>query len=153
MKFMMNGAITLGTLDGATVEIDDLVGRENDVIFGLTVDQIPEIRRHYKAWDYFQNDPRIRKAMNTMIDGTWNGNKEDFRVIYDEILVKNDEYLVLADFDAYVKAHEEICRKYADQSAWAKSCLINIAKSGYFSSDRTINQYAEEIWNIKPLKI
>ena len=153
MKFMMNGAITLGTLDGATVEIDDLVGRENDVIFGLTVDQIPEVRRHYKAWDYFQNDPRIRKAMNTMIDGTWNGNKEDFRVIYDEILVKNDEYLVLADFDAYVKAHEEICRKYADQSAWAKSCLINIAKSGYFSSDRTINQYAEEIWIIKPLKI
>ncbi|MBQ9154532.1 MAG: glycogen/starch/alpha-glucan phosphorylase, partial [Solobacterium sp.] len=153
MKFMMNGAITLGTLDGATVEIDDLVGRENDVIFGLTVDQIGDVRRNYRAWDYFQNDERIRKVMNSLIDGTWNGNKDDFRAIYDEILVKNDEYLVLADFDAYVKAHEEIEKRYADPHQWAKSCLINIAKSAYFSSDRTIAQYAEDIWNIKPLKI
>ena len=153
MKFMMNGAITLDTLDGATVEIDDLVGRENDVIFGLTVDQIGDVRRNYRAWDYFQNDERIRKVMNSLIDGTWNGNKDDFRAIYDEILVKNDEYLVLADFDAYVKAHEEIERRYADPHQWAKSCLINIAKSAYFSSDRTIAQYAEDIWNIKPLKI
>ncbi len=152
MKFMMNGAITLGTLDGATVEIDDLVGRENDVIFGLTVDQIPETRIHYKAWDYMSKDERIRKVMNTLIDGTWNGNKDDFRVIYDEILVKNDEYLVLADFDAYVKAHEKIWEMYADKHQWAKSCLINIAMSSYFSSDRTIMQYAEDIWDVKPFK-
>ena len=152
MKFMMNGAITLGTLDGATVEINDLVGSENDVIFGLTVDQIPDIRINYKAWDYFSKDERIRNVMNTLIDGTWNGNRDDFRVIYDEILVKNDEYLVLADFDAYVKAHEEICRRYEDRHQWAKSCLINIAMSAYFSSDRTIKQYAEDIWNVKPLE-
>ena len=152
MKFMMNGAITLGTLDGATVEIDALVGRENDVIFGLTVDQIPEIRLHYKAWDYMSKDERIRKVMNTFIDGTWNGDKDDFRVIYDEILVKNDEYLVLADFDAYVKAHEKIWKMYADKHQWAKSCLINIAMSSYFSSDRTIMQYAEDIWDIKPIE-
>ena len=153
MKFMMNGALTLGTMDGANVEIDELVGRENDVIFGLTVDEIPSFRDGYRAWDWYNNDARIHKAMDSLINGFWNGNKDDFRIIYDEIIIKNDEYLVLADFDAYVKAQEEISAKYQDRRAWAKSCLINIAKSAYFSSDRTIRQYADEIWGIKPLKI
>lgn len=150
MKFMMNGAVTLGTLDGATVEIDRLVGRENDVIFGMTVDEINNFRGQYRAWDYYMNDYRILNAMNTLIDGTWG---DDFRVIYDEILTKNDEFFVLADFDSYVQAHEEIARRYEDRHAWAKTCLINIAKSWYFSSDRTIKQYAEDIWHIKPLDI
>ena len=153
MKFMMNGAITLGTLDGATVEIDRLVGRENDVIFGLTVPEMESFRRFYRAIDYVNGDNRIRRVMNTFIDGTWNGNHDDFRPIYDELMMKNDEYLVLADFDSYVKAHEEIAARYADRSAWARSCLINIAKSAYFSSDRTIRQYGSEIWDIKPLKL
>ncbi len=151
MKFMMNGAITLGTLDGATVEIDRLVGRENDVIFGLTVDDIPKVRSGYSAWNYYNNDDRIHKAMNSLIDGTWNGNVDDFHIIYDEIMKKNDEFLVLADFDSYVRAHEEIERKYKDRQGWARSCLINIAQSAYFSSDRTIRQYADEIWEVKPL--
>ena len=153
MKFMMNGAITLGTLDGATVEIDRLVGRSNDVIFGLTVDEIPQFKEDYRAWDYYVNDERINKAMNSLIDGTWSDNKDEFRMIYDEILTKNDEFLVLADFDSYVQAQEEIGRRYEERNAWAKSCLINIAKSWYFSSDRTIKQYAEDIWHIKPLDI
>ena len=153
MKFMMNGAITLGTLDGATVEIDRLVGRDNDVIFGLTVDEIGQFRMRYRAIDYVNGDERIRNVLNTLIDGSWNGNRDDFRVIYDELMMKNDEYLVLADFDSYVRAHEEIVRRYQDRSAWAKSCLINIAKSAYFSSDRTIRQYGEEIWGIKPVKL
>ncbi|MBQ9047697.1 MAG: glycogen/starch/alpha-glucan phosphorylase [Solobacterium sp.] len=153
MKFMMNGAITLGTMDGANVEIDRLVGRENDVIFGLTVDELPEFTRYYRVWDYYTHDKRIMKAMNTLIDGTWTGNKEDFRIIYDEILQKNDEYLVLADFDAYVRAQEEIERRYKDREGWARSCLVNIAQSGYFSSDRTIQQYADEIWHAEPIKL
>ncbi len=153
MKFMMNGAITLGTLDGATVEIDRLVGRENDVIFGLQVEEIDSFRQFYRAIDYVNGDERIRKALNSLIDGTWNGNHDDFRPIYDELMMKNDEYLVLADFDSYVKAQEEVSRRYEDRSAWAKSCLINIAKSAYFSSDRTIKQYGEEIWGIKPVKL
>jgi starch phosphorylase len=152
MKFMMNGAITLGTLDGATVEIDRLVGRENDVIFGLTIDEIDFFRQTYRAADYYNSDQRIRKVMQTFIDGTWNGNNDDFRPIFDELMMKNDEFLVLADFDSYVRAQEEISRRYEDRSAWAKSCLINIAKSAYFSSDRTIRQYAEEIWDVKPIK-
>ena len=150
MKFMMNGAVTLGTLDGATVEIDRLVGRENDVIFGLTVDDIPHFREDYRAWDYYMNDERINRAMNSLIDGTWG---DDFRTIYDEILTKNDEFFVLADFNSYVQAQEEIERRYSDRNAWAKTCLINIAKSWYFSSDRTIRQYAEDIWHIQPIDI
>ncbi len=153
MKFMMNGAITLGTLDGANVEIDELVGRENDIIFGLTVDQINDLRWHYNAYEYYQNDERIRNVMNTFITPVWSDDANDYRIIFDEILTKNDEFFVLADFDAYVKAQEEVERKYSDRKNWAKSCLINIAKSGFFSSDRTIEEYAEEIWDIKPLKI
>lgn len=151
MKFMMNGAITLGTLDGANVEIDRRVGRENDVIFGLQVEQIPDYKKNYRAWDLYNGDGRIHKVMDSLVDGFWNGEADCFRNIYDELLVKNDEYLVLADFDAYVKAQEEIVRRYQDRSGWAKSCLINIAESGYFSSDRTIRQYAEETWHIRPL--
>ncbi|MBQ9328684.1 MAG: glycogen/starch/alpha-glucan phosphorylase [Solobacterium sp.] len=153
MKFMMNGAITLGTLDGATVEIDRLVGRENDVIFGLTVEEIGHFRQMYRAIDYVNNDERIRNVLNTFINGYWNGNSDDFRPIYEELMMKNDEFLVLADFDSYVRAQEEISRRYEDRSAWARSCLINIAKSSYFSSDRTIRQYGEEIWDIKPINL
>ncbi len=153
MKFMMNGAITLGTLDGANVEIDELVGRENDEIFGLTVDEVEQIRQWYRAIDYMNKDERIAKVMNSLIDGTWNGNKDEFRVIYDELLIKNDEYLLFADFDAYVKAQENVEKKYQDRRGWAKTCLINIGKSGFFSSDRTIDQYAKEIWNVNKVKI
>ena len=153
MKFMMNGELTIGTLDGANVEIDERIGRDNDVIFGLTVDEIEAMRYSYNARWYYDNDERIRNVMNSFIDGTWSDVHDDFRIIFDELLMKNDEFYVLADFDAYVKAQDEIEKRYLDREAWAKSCLINIAKSGYFSSDRTIDEYAKQIWNIKPLKI
>lgn len=153
MKFMMNGAITLGTLDGANVEIDELVGRENDVIFGLTVDEVAELKKTYNAWDYYNKDRRIRKVVDSLIDGTWSKNVDEFRQIFDELMYRNDEYLLLADFASYVGAQEEVERRYNDKSAWAKSMLMNIAKSGYFTSDRTIAQYAKEIWNIKPVII
>ena len=153
MKFMMNGAITLGTLDGANVEIDSFVGRENDVIFGLTVDEVNELKKNYNCWDYYHNDPRLKKAIDSLIDGTWSSDYNEFKLIFDELMYKNDEYLLLADFNSYVEAHEEIQRRYADRSNWAKTCLINIAKSGYFTSDRTIQQYADEIWHIKPVRL
>ena len=153
MKFMMNGAMTLGTLDGANIEIDELVGRENDVIFGLTVDEINSRRYGYYARGYFDGDERIRKVLNSLIDGTWSDNRDDFRLIYDEILMKNDEYFLLADFDSYLKAQDEIERRYLNRNKWARSCLINIAKSGYFSSDRTIEEYVDDIWKIEKLNI
>ena len=151
MKFMMNGALLIGTLDGANVEIDELIGRENDVIFGMTVEEIEQRRHNYHASDYYGNDERIRRILDSLLDGTWSENREDFRIIYDEILFKNDEYFVLADFDAYVKAQKEMAERYQHRYTWARSCLINIAQSCYFSSDRTIKEYAEEIWNIQPV--
>ena len=153
MKFMMNGAVTLGTLDGANVEIDNLVGGENDVIFGLTVHEINSLRYRYNAREYYDRDERIRNVMNTFVNPVWSNDPNDFRIIFDELFTKNDEFFVLADFGAYVDAQERIEELYQDRSEWAKMCLINIAMSGYFSSDRTINEYASEIWKIKPLKI
>ena len=148
MKFMMNGAVTLGTLDGANVEIAELVGDENIVIFGLHSDEVSELKKHYDAYRYYLADSRIQNIINHLQNGTFSDDKDDFKVIVDELLIKGDEYLLLADFDAYVKAHEKVNELYADPHRWAKMCLLNIAKSGYFSSDRTIDEYAKEIWHI-----
>ena len=150
MKFMMNGAVTLGTLDGANVEIADLVGEDNVEIFGLRTNEVADLKaRHYDAYTYYCNDTRIHKVVDALTDGTFSSNRDDFKVISDELLVNGDEYMVLADFDSYVKAHENINKCYADEKGWAKKCLVNIAKSAYFSSDRTIEQYANDIWNIE----
>ncbi len=154
MKFMMNGAITLGTYDGANVEIDSLVGPHDDIIFGLRVEDIKHlIYNGYNVWDELEKNPDLKEVVDSLIDGTWaNGDIEEFRVIYDELMFKNDEYLLIADFEAYRKAQEEVQRRYADSKGWARTMLVNIAKSGFFSSDRTIQQYATDIWDIKPLK-
>ncbi|MCI6272423.1 MAG: glycogen/starch/alpha-glucan phosphorylase [Erysipelotrichaceae bacterium] len=152
MKFMMNGAITLGTLDGANVEIDEQVGRENDVIFGLTVDEVNKLKESYNAFDYYINNEKLKKAVDSLIDLTWSNDANEFRVIFDELMSKNDEYMLFADFDSYVKAQKEIEKRYSNKNAWAKSCLINIAKSYVFSSDRTIDEYAKDIWNIRKMR-
>ncbi|MGB7595173.1 MAG: glycogen/starch/alpha-glucan phosphorylase [Erysipelotrichaceae bacterium] len=152
MKFMMNGAITLGTLDGANVEIDELVGRDYDVIFGMTVDDIDELHaKGYDAWKQYNGNPKLKSAVDSLIDGTFEINREEFKVIFDELMYRNDEYFLLADFEAYVEAQKEVERRYLNKDYWAKMCLVNIAKSGFFSSDRTIRQYADEIWHIRPL--
>lgn len=150
MKFMMNGAITLGTLDGANVEIDQLVGRGNDVIFGLTVEQIKEIKTYYNYNNYLNNDARLRDIYESLRNGPWVKDINDYRKIYEDLSFNNDEYMLFADFDSYESAQREIERRYLDRAGWARSCLINIAKSGYFSSDRTIREYCDEIWHIKP---
>ncbi len=152
MKFMMNGAITLGTLDGANVEIDELVGRENDIIFGLNADEVAIKRQNYNSWDLYNSDERIKNVIDSLVDKTWSSNENEFRVIYNDLLFNNDEYLLLEDFDAYVKAQSEVQKLYSDRSKFAKCCLINIAKSGFFTSDRTIKQYADEVWHIKEVK-
>ena len=151
MKFMMNGAITLATLDGANVEIDQAVGRDNIVVFGLTSQEV----MHYNAFggynmrDVFDNDPRLQKIIDQITNGYYGVNSSEFSMILDDLFNKNDEFFVLKDFDAYVKAQEKIDRLYRDQEKWQKMCLINIANSGIFSSDNTIRRYADEIWNIK----
>ena len=153
MKYMMNGAITLGTLDGANVEIVERVGYENAEIFGLHVEDINELRHEnsYNAWDIYNNNYRVRRVIDSLRNGTWSNNPDEFRLIYNDLLLRNDEFFVLADFDAYLFAQTQVEQRYMNQSRWARTMLINIAKSGYFSSDRTIQQYAEEIWNLTPI--
>lgn len=152
MKFMMNGAVTLGTLDGANVEIRELVGDDNCVIFGLHEDEINALRPNYKPYEYYENNPVLHRIIDSLTDGTWSDDKDDFKVIQEEFLVRNDEFFVLADFDAYCAAHNKVYELYEDKNEWAKKCLINIAKSCFFSSDRTIKEYANEIWHIDQIR-
>ena len=136
MKLMMNGAITLGTYDGANVEICKLVGEENIKIFGLRTEEVDELRANHTwwAWDAYNAD-RARLSGN-------------FESVRDELMINNDHDLVLKDFYSYVTAWEELTQSYADRAAWCKSAIHNTAKAGYFSSDRTIREYADDIWHI-----
>ena len=155
MKYMMNGALTLGTMDGANVEIVERVGFENAEIFGLRVEDVEhfKIENSYNVWNYYENHYEIKRVVDTLTNGTFSDNPNDFRIIYNELMFKNDEFFVLADFNAYRDAQERVQGRYQDKSGWARMCLVNIAKSGFFSSDRTIKQYAEEIWNIHPIEV
>ena len=154
MKLRMNGALTLGTLDGANVEIGELVGPENIVIFGNTVDDLRTLRMNgYSARRIYSLDERIRHILNTLIDGTWSDDKEQFKIIYDELIYRNDEYFHLADFDAYVEAQQKVEKLYADRRHWNQICLLNIARSGHFSTDRTIRQYNDDIWHLEKIKL
>lgn len=153
MKYMMNGAITLGTLDGANVEIVERVGYENAEIFGLHVEDINELRHEnsYNAWNLYNSSYNIRMVIDSLKNCTWSNDPNEFKLINNDLMMRNDEFFVLADFDAYVYAQERVQARYMDKSRWAKTMLVNIAKSGYFSSDRTISEYAKEIWDLKPL--
>lgn len=152
MKFMMNGAITLGTLDGANVEIRDAVGGDdNCVIFGLKAEEVLNYYATgtYSAWDEYNTNENVRTVVNQLTDGSYG----DFHSLYDYLVRDNDEFFIMKDFNAYAAAHVEIMRRYEDRYGWLKSAAINIANSGIFSSDRTIDEYANEIWQVKPVMI
>lgn len=154
MKFMMNGSLTIGTLDGANAEIAELVGEENIILFGLTSDEVNELNKAntYNPKEYYNNHTDLRLVIDQLTNGFFdNVEKEEFRVISDRLL-NSDTYYVLKDFESYREAHSRANEFYKDEEAWYKAAIINIAKSGYFSSDRTITQYANEIWNIKKIK-
>jgi starch phosphorylase len=156
MKFMMNGAITLGTLDGANVEIADFVGLDNCVIFGLKAEDVEGHyeRGDYNPWDIYNSDERIKKVIDSLFNGPWTfGKDEKYQLIFDEIMHRNDTYFILKDFAAYVEAQEKIEKLYLDRRNWARSQIINIANSGFFTSDRTIEQYVRDIWHLRKLKI
>ncbi len=151
MKFMLNGAITLGTLDGANVEIRDAVGEENIVIFGLTAEKVMNYYRHggYKSWEEYHNYPRLKKVIDQLINGFFAEAGGEFRIIYDSLLRDNDQFFVLKDFCPYTEGFNRLNNLYANQEKWFRTSLINIAKSGRFSSDRTIREYAQDIWKVK----
>ena len=155
MKLMMNGAVTFGTMDGANIEIVERGGLENNVIFGLRAEEVEaHYNNHdYNPWDIYNNDFRVKNVLDSLFNGEWSGFRHDrFTMIFDEIMNKRDEYFILADFDAYVKAQEKVAELYQDRKKWNKMCLINIANSSFFTSDRTIRSYAEEIWHLEEVK-
>ena len=147
MKFMYNGAIMLGTYDGANIEIAELVGEENIKIFGNRVEDIERIRREgYWAWDEVNSDPRLGRVVNQLVDGSLARLNGNFELVHDELMTNNDQWFVLKDFQPYVKAFEELRQTCDDPHTWARMSLINTARAGKFSSDRTIREYAEDIW-------
>jgi len=155
MKFMMNGAVTLGTMDGANIEIVQYAGKENEIIFGLNNDEAEALYREgsYSPWDIYNNDQRVKKIMDGLFTGDWASYQQDkFRMIFDEIMNHNDCYLILKDFTSYVEAQERASKLYLDRVAWNRMCLMNIANSGFFTSDRTIESYAQEIWHLEKVK-
>ena len=150
MKLMMNGAITLGTLDGANIEIADLAGRENEAIFGLTKEEVSELRASgsYFAWDLVKNDPdRLGRIVNQLSDATFARQSGDFSSIGREVMENNDYDLVLRDFHSYVDAWERLTASHRDVDDWNRRALHNTAMSGWFSSDRTIREYRDDIWH------
>ena len=154
MKLMLNGAVTLGTLDGANVEIAQEAGRENEYIFGHTVEQINACKNSYYARGIYDSDPHLRRAIDTLVDGTVptdDAQKELYHALLDGASWhKADHYFVLLDYSSYMDAKLRVNREYADRLSFGRKCLMNIASSGKFSSDRTIRQYADEIWHIQP---
>ena len=155
MKFMMNGAITLGTLDGANIEIVENAGKENAVIFGLTTEQVEEHYRNndYNPWDIYNQNNAVKKVIDSLVNGSWNDYRKDrYKMIFDEIMYRGDNYFILLDLLSYIKAHEKVVELYENREKWLKMALINIANSGPFSSDRTIEQYAQEIWKLEKVR-
>jgi len=151
MKFMMNGALTLGTLDGANVEIMEAVGKENIFIFGLTAEQVLDYTRFggYKSWDEYHANSDIQTCVDQLNSGFFDNMGEEFRVLFDSLMIYNDEFFVLKDFHAYLEMHGKLQTLYLNQKEWNGISLVNIAKSGRFSSDRTIREYADWIWKIR----
>ena len=160
MKFMLNGALTLGTMDGANVEIVEEVGEENAFIFGMSSDEVIEYEHNgqYNPRDIYNTDPDIRAVLTQLVDGTYSPNNYDeFRDIYNSLLDgqggRPDMYFILKDFRSYAEAQKRVEEAYRDTTGWARSAMLNVAKSGKFSSDRTIEEYAKEIWNLKKVKV
>ena len=155
MKFMLNGAVTLGTMDGANVEIVEEVGRENAVIFGLSADEVISYENNggYRAREIYERDGDIRRVIDRLIDGTYSaGNPQMFRELYDS-LVGEDQYFILKDFRAYEEAQKQVEAKYRDRDGWAKSAILNVACCGKFSSDRTIEEYVKDIWHLEKVTV
>jgi len=152
MKFSLNGALTIGTLDGANIEIKDAVGDDNIFIFGLTANEVM-IRKAqgYNPWDYYNSNGELKQVLDMISDGFFSPDDNDrFKpLINDTLLNGGDQYMLLADFDSYLKCQKRVAECYAQEDIWTEKSIINVANMGYFSSDRTIAEYANEIWNVK----
>jgi starch phosphorylase len=152
MKFALNGALTIGTLDGANIEIREEVGADNIFIFGMTAEEAEYEKKckSRKPWQIYENNPAVREIIDTLAGGAFsNGNTELFRPLVDDLLSENDSYLLLLDLESYLQCQRLVGEVYADRTAWTRRSILNVARMGKFSSDRTIKEYAEEIWGVQ----
>jgi starch phosphorylase len=154
MKFMMNGALTVGTRDGATIEMAEEAGEDNFFLFGLTADQVLQSRGWYSPWWHYNNESETRRALNLIHSNHFSADEPGiFQPIWDILLTKGDFYMHLADLTSYVQTHAAVDALYADPEAWARKAILNVACSGKFSSDRTIAEYAADIWKVQPCPV
>ncbi|MCK5701338.1 MAG: glycogen/starch/alpha-glucan phosphorylase, partial [Cyclobacteriaceae bacterium] len=154
MKFTMNGALTVGTLDGANIEIMEEVGEDNFFLFGLKTEQVYALKSQgYNAYSYYESNNDLKKALDMIATGYFSPENRDlFKSIY-ESLVYQDEYMLLADYQSYIDCQDKVDNVFRDQSKWTEMSILNVARSGKFSSDRTIREYCEDIWKVKPIKV
>ncbi len=154
MKFALNGALTIGTMDGANIEICEEVGRDNIFIFGLTTDEVKELKPKYNPYDYYRENLELKRVLDMIQDGYFSPHHRDlFHPIVDSLLKDGDNYLLLADYASYIECQELVNQTYLDQDKWTKMAIHNVANMGKFSSDRTIKQYADEIWDAKSVTV
>ncbi len=155
MKMALNGALTIGTLDGANVEIKEEVGDENIFIFGLTTPEVANTKANgYNPWDYYHANPALKEVMDMIGSGFFSVEEPNrYQAIYDNLLNNGDNYLLLADYASYVEKQEEVAALYQDQEEWSRRAILNVAQVAKFSSDRTIAEYADNIWNVKSFKM
>ena len=154
MKFGLNGALTIGTLDGANVEMREEVGDDNIFIFGLTAPEVAARRPHHDPWQVYRSDPELARVLDAIGGGAFSPGEPDlFRPIVDSLLGGGDHYLLLADYAAYVACQARVASTYRDEAAWTTKSILNVANMARFSSDRTIRQYADEIWHVTPTKV
>ena len=154
MKFMLNGAVTFGTYDGANVEIVRESGFDNNFIFGLRVENISQLKGRYNPKKYYEDNLDIKKVLDSLVDGTFDdGGTGEFKDLYDSIVNYGDEYFLLGDFKYFKDEQDKLFTAYKDKYKWAKMCLMNVCNAGVFSSDRTITQYAEDIWKINKIEV
>jgi starch phosphorylase len=154
MKLMLNGALTIGTLDGANVEILEEVGQDNIFIFGLQAEEVEQLRPSYNPRLIYEQDPEIRQALD-MIRGNFFSMMEPgiFNPILQALLDFGDHYMLLADLRAYIEAQDRVDAAYSDSEAWTRKAILNVARAGKFSSDRTIEEYRSQIWHVEPCEV
>jgi starch phosphorylase len=154
MKFMMNGALTIGTRDGATIEMAQEAGEENFFLFGLTAQQVSSSRSWYNPRWHYDHEPETRAALDLIFSNHFSRNEPGvFAPLYDTLMTHGDYYMHLADLRSYLEADQRLVELYVDQHAWVRKAILNVAGSGKFSSDRTIKEYASEIWGAKPCPV
>ena len=153
MKMALNGALTIGTLDGANIEIGEEVGANNIFIFGLTTPQVADLRASgYNPWDYYNNNPELKQALDMIGSGFFSVEEPDrYLPIFDNLTRNGDYYLLLADYASYIACQEEVGRGYQNQEEWTRRAILNVAHMGKFSSDRTIQEYANKVWKVSPV--